>query len=88
MLTFEQFMATRRWTEHLELEVEDEVGRGYIYDNCCFIKESNTEWHLTIYNAQWIRPHGELEELEAILYEEYYVPEVAPANEAEATARA
>lgn len=84
MMTFEEFCASKRWSENLESEnigADDVHWPGYIYAELCYIEQSvhggTKEWILVIGNAQYARPHEDLEELEAILYEEWYVHEAA-----------
>jgi hypothetical protein len=78
MLTLEQFRESRVKVENLA-ETKwgwlDEEGSGYVYaEGAAYINIDYTDQtpYLVIYNEQY---SGTLEELEEILYDEYYVVE-------------
>lgn len=86
-LTLDQFRATRRRVDSIgeAIGVDDHPWPGYLYaDDTCYIDLARVdssglvveEPYLTIWNSQW--SGKTLEELEEVLYREYYLPEIAP----------
>jgi len=77
-LSIEEFRATRTKVEDTNLVVhgwkEDQPAPGYVYADLCYINLNGEVPFLTIYNMEYSdRP---LEELEEILYREFYLPEI------------
>lgn len=77
-LSIEEFRATRRPVEDVNVVVhgwkEEQPAPGYVYADLCYINTHNGEPFLTIYNMEYSgKP---LEELEEILYREFYLPEI------------
>jgi hypothetical protein len=80
-MTLEQFQATRRHSDRLAEEINDEAlggaATGFIYLGCLFIEDVNDSWHekaraqgkfhLLIGRDEWLS--NDLAELERLLFE-------------------
>lgn len=79
ILTLEQYRASRKEMPDISYiygDVEDGPQSGYIYgdDAGCICLDKDGRPYLVIYNQVW--RNMPLEELERILYEEFYLPEI------------
>lgn len=54
--------------EHPGLDLEGTPGRIYGPASGPYIERHGDEWHLTLGNAQWVGPHGNLPKLERLLW--------------------
>lgn len=77
--TLDEFRQTREWYPNgfPEMEIDEPA---FVYDLSCHIftdKDGNNPY-LVIHNQQW--SNKPLEELEQILYEQFYLTEVAHAG--------
>ena len=76
-LTLEEFRASKVWHDCLDaanVGADDVLSGGYVYDKVCYIEKWSNGWGLIIENREW---HNQpLEELEEILYREWYVTEI------------
>lgn len=78
-LTLEEFRATRTECPDVRPYFGDDGSEqpmpGYLYagDGGVICLDKEGEPYLIIYNQQWLKP---LADLEVILYEEFYIPEI------------
>jgi hypothetical protein len=73
MLSFNEFVASKVFVKNKDVDF-DENFTGYVYADFCYISydESNASYYLIIHNHQYV---DELDKLEVILYEQFYVHE-------------
>lgn len=82
-LSLEEFRATRQESADVSMIFGDDDVNGplprWTYESSCICKDVLTgEPYLVIYNCIW--DNKPLEELEEILYREFYLPEICGQN--------
>lgn len=75
MLSFNEFVATKVFVKNEKVELEDNF-TGFIYADSCFINfdMSDSTFYLILGNCEYVKS---LRELETILYNDFYLVEIA-----------